>query len=163
MLAANCHLEIGRIVSGLIEAPTVHDRFTSAIAEAKAILSRDPTKLAASVTLPLDLFGADLPESLQSCRLSVMRAGTAYHIERHPNAIQYVLSLENDGEIRVRTGRSWIASHLVSGSTSPIETKWHTVPANTWHQPTPGAKDWAVVAFHTVPPTELQDDYNYTE
>ena len=163
MLTPDRNFEIGRIVLSLTGTPGIQDRFTFAIAEAKDVLSREPAKLAASVTLPLELFGSNIPSELKSCRLSVMRAATAYHIERHPNATQYVLSLENSGTIRVKSESGWTISQLSSESAAPIGIRWHTVPENTWHQPTPGEKDWSVVAFHTVSASELKDDYGYKE
>jgi hypothetical protein len=155
--------EIGRAVTDLVMRDEVKVRFVEAAQQAKAILLADASKLAASVVLPLGLFGPSLPAELKSCRLSVMRGGTAYHIERHPNAIQYVLSIEGQGAIRVKLGDDWTVSSLSSGPDVSLLDRWHTVPANTWHQPTPGKEDWTVVAFHTARADELKDDYGYSE
>lgn len=163
MLSLDRNIEIGRVVADLITNDGVKARFDEAAEEAKAILLADASKLAASVVLPLELFGSSLPSELRSCRLSVMRGGTAYHIERHPNATQYVLSIDGKGSIRVKSADEWVVSSLSSDPTASLLERWHTVAANTWHQPTPSENDWTVVAFHTAPAGELEDDYGYRE
>jgi hypothetical protein len=155
-------IEIGHLILKLVNAAPVQKSFATATLQAKAALTADPSKLAASIALPLELFGPDLPVALQSCRLSVMRAKTAYHIEKHPNATQYVLSLEHGGTIRVKTSAGWVTSNLSSLPSDPLSARWHTVPADTWHQPCPGENDWTVVAFHTAPANELKDEYDHT-
>lgn len=163
MLSLERNIQIGRAVADLVRTDVVRARFVEAAQEAKSILSADASKLAASVALPLELFGSSLPSELKSCRLSVMRGGTAYHIERHPNATQYVLSIDGEGSIRVKSADEWIVSSLSSDPADSLLERWHTVPANTWHQPTPSDNDWTVVAFHTAPAGELRDDYGYDE
>jgi hypothetical protein len=163
MLDLDRNIQIGPAVADLIRADVVKARFIEAAQDAKAILTADASKLAASVVLPLELFGSSLPSELKSCRLSVMRGGTAYHIERHPNATQYVLSIDGKGSIRVKSGDEWVVSSLSSASAASLMERWHTVPANTWHQPTPSDHDWTVVAFHSAPANELKDDYDYNE
>ena len=113
--------------------------------------------------LDLEIFGDALPRELRSCRLSVMRAGSAYHVERHPNATQYVYSVDNSGSISIFDGKIWSTSELTSNSSDPIASRWHSVPANTWHQPVPGKEHWTVLGFHSVPSKELIDDYNFNE
>jgi hypothetical protein len=158
MLSHDRNIEIGRAVSDLIRTDIVKTRFAEAAGEAKEILSADPSKLAASVVLPLELFGPSLPFELKSCRLSVMRGGTQYHIEKHPNATQYVLSINGNGAIRVKFSDEWLVSQLSSDPSVMLQERWHTVPANIWHQPIPSDNDWTVVAFHTAPAGELKDE-----
>jgi hypothetical protein len=163
MLSLDRNIQIGRAVADLISTEVVRARFVEAAREANAILSAEASKLAASVVLPLELFGPSLPSELKSCRLSVMRGGTAYHIERHPNATQYVLSIDGKGSISVKSADEWVVSSLSSDPNASLLERWHTVPANTWHQPTPSDNDWTVVAFHTALAGELKDDYGYNE
>lgn len=156
-------LEIGRIVLSLVDSRTIQSRLSKALAAAQSALATDFSKPAASVALSLDVFGSQLPVELRSCRLSVLRAGTVHQIESHPNASQYVLSLDGEGTIRVKSDDEWVASALSSDPEDSLFGRWHTVPANTWHQPTPGDHDWTVVAFHTVPANELRDEYGYVD
>jgi hypothetical protein len=159
MMSRGRNIEMGRAVADLIRADAVRSRFAEAAEEMKAILVADPSKLAASIVLPRELFGLYLPSELQSCRLSVMRGGAACHVERHPNATQYLLSVEGIGTIRVKSDDGWVVCRLSSGPSVPLLERWHMVPTNTWHQPTPGENDWTVVAFHTAPAGELKDEY----
>jgi hypothetical protein len=163
MLSLDRNIQIGRAVADLVRTDLVKARLVEVAQEAKAILSADTSKLAASVGLPLELFGSSLPSELKSCRLSVMRGGTTYHIERHPNATQYVLSIDGEGSIRVKSADKWAVSRLSSDPAASILERWHTVPANTWHQPIPSDNDWTVVAFHTAAAGEFKDEYGYNE
>ncbi len=163
MISTDRNIQIGRVVTDLIRPDTVKLHLAEASEKAKAILAANPSQRAASVVLPLELFGRYLPYELKSCRLSVMRGGTAYLIERHPNAEQYVLSIEGKGSIRVQSNNDWVVSNLVSGPGVGLFDRWHKVPMNTWHQPAPGEEDWTVVAFHTAPANELKDEYFHDE
>jgi hypothetical protein len=163
MLSIDRNIQIGRAVADLARMDVVKKRFIDAEQEAKAILLADASRLAASIVLPLELFGASLPSELKSCRLSVMRGGTAYHIERHPNATQYVLSIDGEGSIRVKSADEWVVSTLSSDPSAALLERWHTVPADTWHHPIPADRDWTVLAFHTAPAGELKDEYGYKE
>jgi hypothetical protein len=163
MLSHDRNIQIGRAVTDLIRSEVVSSHIVKVTQEANVILLTEPLKLAASIAIPLELFGSHLPSELKSCRLSVLRGGTEYHIEKHPNAIQYVLSVEGKGTIRVKTDDSWKVSNLSSGPSVGLLERWHIVPADTWHQPIPGENDWTVIAFHTTSAAELKDEYGYSE
>jgi hypothetical protein len=151
--------EIGENVSRLVKIEVVSRVIAKAREQAAEILNNDLSKPAGTVPISLDAFGAELPGELRSCRISIMRGGTAYHIERHTNACQYVYSLENSGAISVFDGSRWETTLLVSDTGAPLSARWHTVPMNTWHQPVPGERDWVVLGFHTVSSEDLIDDY----
>ena len=153
--------ELGRIVEGYLRDPQVSARIAQAAAQARCVLASDGNRLAGTVPIEESVFESELPIELQSCRLSVMRGGSAYKIERHPNGTQFVYSLEEAGTISVFDGESWATSSLTSDPTAPLASRWHVVPANTWHQPVPGARDWVVLAFHSAPAHELIDEYDY--
>jgi len=153
--------EIGIIVEHLVVAPSMFSILCKAKEQAVAILKEDSFKRAGTVQIPLESFGPKMPPELQSCRLSVMRSGTPYYVERHPNAIQYVYSLEHSGSIGVYDGASWRVDELRSDPSLPLESRWHSVPANTWHQPVPRKEHWTVLGFHSVPVAELIDDYEF--
>lgn len=153
--------QIGLVIQNIVRNPEFSVLFAEATKEARAILASDANRLAGTVPIDRALFGSDLPEKLKSCRLSVMRGGSAYKIERHPNGTQFVYSLEQSGTISVFDGKSWHTSHLSSEREAPLTARWHVVPASTWHQPVPGEKDWVVLAFHTAAADELIDDYGF--
>ena len=152
---------IGRAVVTLVSDSKVASLLAEATSKALVILESDQSKLAGTVPLQLDIFGDALPKELRACRLAVMRAGSAYHVERHPNATQYVYSLRESGSISILEDNNWKTTELTSKASDPLSARWHIVPANTWHQPVPGSKNWTVLGFHSVPSTELIDDYRF--
>lgn len=147
----------------LLEDLSVTDSAQSAIeravAEAKEELKDKEEKLGSSVQLPLSVFGDRLPPIIKSCRVFVLRGGTEFKIERHPNSHQRVLSFGGSGEIRVFDNEgTWTAS-LGSVRQAPLDERWASVPENMWHQPVAGPDDWAVLAFHTASEEDLIDEY----
>ncbi len=161
MTMHSLNMRIGEMVSRLVGSEAMAPVLEKARAHAFEALRSDPTRLAGAISIPVDAFGAELPGELKSCRLSIMRGGAAYHVERHPNAVQYVYSLEHSGVICVLDGTRWETSPLVSDVSAPLSRRWHVVPANTWHQPIPGAEDWAVLGFHSVSAAALVDDFQF--
>lgn len=161
MLTADRDTEVGQLVTRIISEAKVAAALAEATEGAMAILDSDPKKLAGTIPLDIGIFCDSLPQELRSCRLSVMRAGAAYHVERHPNAVQYVYSLNNSGSISIFDENNWRTTELSSNVDDPLVSRWHIVPANTWHQPVPGVKHWTVLGFHSVPSTELLDDYSF--
>ena len=161
MLSIDRNEALGRAVEKMVQEPTVSARIAQAIEEARKILLSDPERLAGTVPIDLSMLSLDVSREVRSCRLSVMRGGSACKVERHPNGTQFVYSLEESGTISIFDGATWTTTNLVSDASAPLAARWHVVPANTWHQPVPAAKDWAVLAFHTAPAHELIDDYDY--
>jgi len=153
--------EIGFIVEQLIATPYLFSIICEAKKQAYDRMKGDLTKPAGTVQISLDHFGPEIPPELRSCRLSVMRSGIPYYVERHPNATQYVYSLEHSGSIGVYDGTSWQVDELSSDPSLPLKSRWHSVPANTWHQPVPGKEHWTVLGFHSVPVAELIDDFEF--
>jgi hypothetical protein len=161
MISHDRHTEIGKIVARVLTTAAALECISAAEERASAILRSDSSKLAGTVLLALDGLSMELPSELKSCRLSVMRGGAAYHVERHPNATQYVYSLRNCGTISVFDGTTWTTSELNDDLAAPLARRWHAVPENTWHQPIPGEKDWTVLGFHTILSSVLIDDYGF--
>lgn len=62
----NRNSQIGSIIATLIEHPNITERLKSATLEAKEVLLQDQSKLAASITIQLELFGAELPSEISS-------------------------------------------------------------------------------------------------
>ena len=47
---------------------------------------------------------------------------------------------------------------LASSPDGPIESRWASIPAGTWHQAVVPDEDGVVVSFHTVPEGELVEE-----
>ena len=156
-------IQAGNIVQLLVKRPEV----VAAIEAARKIASKElidnPSKLAAVSSIDISVFGPELPGELKTCRLAIMRGGTKYHVEKHPNGIQYVYSLENEGSISVLRENKWECSQLSSTPSASLAERWHVVPMNHWHQPVPKDKDWTVLAFHSAEPGTLIDEYDFKD
>jgi hypothetical protein len=139
--------------------PQAQGAIKEAVAKAEAELQRERGKSGASVQIPLSVFGEDLPDFIQSCRVFVLRGDTQAKTERHPNSTQRVLSLKGSGEIRVFTEEGLRTASLRGERYASAEERWAVVEQNVWHQPAAGPKDWAVLAFHTASEKELIDEY----
>ncbi len=130
-----------------------------AVNKAETELLTEPEKLAASVQVPIKIFGNEFPSSLKSCRVFVLRANTEFKTERHPNSHQRVLSLKGKGQIRICQEGGYSIVLLQSEYIAPIQNRWASVKENVWHQPVAGEENWAMLAFHTVSEDSLIDEY----
>ncbi len=148
-------------VKEAISRPSAAEAISTARDWADRILRDNPSKTAEIVQIELEAFGNALPPAIQSCRLSIMRGGSEYPVERHPNADQFVYSLENSGTISSFDGERWLTKKVSSDPKRPLVCRLHRVPANVWHQPIPGDRNWVVLGFHTVPSDELEDDFGF--
>lgn len=131
----------------------------NAWAEADEKLSADPKCTVSIESLDVSAFGCDAVDIIGTCRLSIYRAGTAYHRERHLNSTQIVFSLEGSGEINVlEKNGSWRIDHIGKMDNGSLAPLTHWVPAGVWHQPL-ASKDqnWVVLAFHTA--REIKDEF----
>ncbi len=108
--------------------------------------------------VPLDTFGARLPESIRSCWVFVIRAGAATGAERHPNSHQRSLSLIGSGTFEMRDGGAWRAHPLSSLKQASLEQRWVSIPPSTWHRLFVGEVPWGMLSFHTVAAEELIEE-----
>lgn len=122
-------------------------------------LTAEPDRPAVSIPVELELFPSNLPPTIRSCRVFVLRAASKTSIERHTNSYQRVVSFSGPGSIRTLSRDGWISHKLSSDRSLPLDRRWHGVGENVWHQPMAGPENWVAIAFHTAPADELQDEY----
>jgi len=109
--------------------------------------------------VPLSTFGPDLPESIRSGWVFVLRAGAVTGAERHPNSHQRTLSWRGEGDLQTRAGGRWKSHRLKSDDKAPVGRRWVSIPAGTWHQvAVRGGGHWAVLSFHTAKADELIEE-----
>lgn len=123
-----------------------------------ATLARGPREIEAWEPVPLDLYGVALPSEIRSSWVFVLRPGVTTGAERHPNSRQRMMSWSGHGDFQVHDGTRWMSHRLVSDPSSPLEQRWISIPADTWHQGVVGEQDWFVVSFHTVAAEELIEE-----
>ena len=135
--------------------PDVHDLLVEVQHQAIAKLEGERVLPASVESLDLGQVN-DLPTSLGSIRVAVIRGGFDGGVERHPNSTQVLLSLEGTGETHVKTDTGWRVDRYGQGV--QLEDRWHVVPEGVWHKSAaPDLANWTVVAFHTAP--VVQDEY----
>jgi hypothetical protein len=123
-----------------------------------ATLARGPGEIEAWEPVPLDLYGGVLPSEIRSSWVFVLRRGVTTGAERHPNSRQRMMSWSGGGDFQVHDGKRWRSHRLVSDPGAPLEERWISIPAETWHQGVVGEEDWLVVSFHTVAAEELIEE-----
>jgi hypothetical protein len=146
--------------------PALNEAVRSDLAAAtlEATLERALRQLDASAelmaweTIPLSFFPTDLPESILSCWIFVIRAGAATEAERHPNSHQRSFSLVGSGTFELRAGTNWHSHPLKSTDDTSIEQRWVSIPPSTWHRLFVGSVAWGMVSFHTVAPESLIEE-----
>ena len=123
-----------------------------------ATLKRGPREIEAWETVPLELYGTALDPEIQSSWVFVLRRGVTTGAERHPNSRQRMVSWSGGGDFQVHDGERWVSHPLVSDPAAPLESRWVSIPPNTWHQGVVGESDWLVVSFQTAAAGELVEE-----
>jgi len=112
-------------------------------------------------TVPLSIYGDAIPDDVRSSWVFVLRAGVATGAERHPNSRQRMMSWRGTGDFptKVELADPWRANRLTSDPDAPLETRWVSIPPDTWHQGVVDpAEDWVVVSFQTAAAHELIEE-----
>lgn len=154
----------------IVQSPPVRARIEPIVERVRADLARKPDALMSWEPVELETFGEQLPSSIQSGWVFVLRAGVDTGAERHPNSHQRMMTFAGSGDMKMdATGRpnevdgeseiAWHSHVLVSDVKAPMERRWVSIPRNVWHRPViPNVADWVVVSFHTVPAPELIEE-----
>jgi hypothetical protein len=122
-------------------------------------LASAPAEPMAWEVLPLSLLGPALPPQIRSAWIFVLRAGlSGAERHRHPNSQQLTMALRGEGELQTWSGQQWTAHRLSSGGGRPVEDRWLSIPAGTWHQVATGSSNWGVLSFHTAAAQELIEE-----
>jgi hypothetical protein len=109
--------------------------------------------------VPLEIYGTNLPGGIQSSWVFLLRAGSNSGAERHPNSHQRVTAWRGTGDFQVWCNDRWQTNMLVPDFNLPVESRWASIPENTWHQAVVGpGNHWIVVSFHTSATEELIEE-----
>jgi hypothetical protein len=154
----------------IVQSGPVRSRIEPIVERVRADLARKPDALMSWEPVELETFGGQLPSSIRSGWVFVLRAGLDTGAERHPNSHQRMMTFAGSGDMKMdATGRpneveveseiAWHSHLLVGDAKAPLERRWISIPRNIWHRPViPKAADWVVVSFHTVPADELIEE-----
>lgn len=147
-----------RALDAAVFAPGAAPRLLPIAERVLATLARGREEIEAWESVPLALYGAALPPEIRSSWVFVLRGGVTTGAERHPNSIQRMVSWSGHGDFQIHDGTRWRSHELVSDPGAPLESRWVSIPSDTWHQGVVGERDWLVVSFHTVPADELVEE-----
>jgi len=154
----------------IVRSQPVRARILPIVERVRAELNRKPDALMTWEPIELAMFGAELPPSIRSGWVFILRAGVDTGAERHPNSHQRMMTFAGTGdmkldvkgtpnEVKAESEIVWQSNILVSDPDAPLERRWISIPQNVWHRPVvPKKTEWVVVSFHTVPAAELIEE-----
>jgi organic hydroperoxide reductase OsmC/OhrA len=144
-------------LSTLVARPAVTAKLAPILARLEGSLSASPELPQAWEPIPLDALDADLPSSIKSCWIFVLRAGGVFGAEKHPNSHQRSIALKGSALFELYVDDVW-TPHPIDSAGSCVEARSISIPAGTWHRIKIGAQNLASLSFHTVVASELIEE-----
>jgi len=95
--------------------------------------------------VPLDLYRNEVPAEIRSSWVFILRSNATTGAERHPNSHQRMMSYRGSGDFQVMSGDRWESNFLVSDPGTPLQSRWISIPPDTWHQAVVPGQNWVVV------------------
>jgi hypothetical protein len=95
----------------------------------------------------------ELPESIRSCWIFVLRKDVSSGCHYHPNSIQHMVTIKGHGVSKV-AGIQKRMSPFGSSNDSLADT-WYVIGKDVPHEFFPEEEDMIVVSFHTCEANEL--------
>ncbi len=147
-----------RLLDSAVGDPAVRSKIDVIVGRVGKKLEEDAQATMAWEPIPLDLYGQQLPDSVKSSWIFMLRKNSVTGAERHPNSIQRMMSYKGSGDFQTMPGPEWISHFLVSDGDEDIERRWISIPKNVWHQGVVGEGNWTVLSFHTCEASELIEE-----
>ena len=151
-------LKILEILDTIVRREPVRTVIDSIVSQIESRLTQDSRTLLAWQPVSLANYGGRLPGGIRSSWVFAVRAQSRTGAEKHPNSYQRMMSYRGSGDLQIWTVEGWRSNNLVSDSKVPIESRWISIPSNTWHQAVVAKENWIVVSFHTVIEDELIEE-----
>jgi hypothetical protein len=97
----------------------------------------------------------ELPESIRSCWVFVLKRDVSSGCHYHPNSIQHMVTIKGQGVSKV----AGIYKRMIQfGSPSDsLANIWHVIGKSVPHEFFPEVEDMVVVSFHTCEANELEE------
>jgi hypothetical protein len=97
----------------------------------------------------------ELPDSIRSCWVFVLKKDVSSGCHYHPNSIQHMVTLKGQGMSKVAGEyRNMIQFGSLNGL---LEDKWLVIEKGAPHEFFPEKEDMVVVSFHTCAANELEE------
>lgn len=143
-------LQLNEAVAELIERPSFHH----VVATLKDELQHTTEPFAWS-TIDLQSIMVQLPESIKSGWIFVLRKDVPSGCHYHPNSIQHMVVVEGDGTSKVGT----ISQRMrrFGETDSSLAEVWYVIDQGVPHEFFPTGADVVVVSFHTCVSDELEE------
>jgi len=157
-IADQNEIAVLRVLDEVVRHPSAQAIIEPIASRVEAQLNSDPTPMLAWEPISLDTYSDKLPNFIRSSWIFVLRANSASGAERHPNSYQRVMSYRGGGDLQIRVDNEWRSHLLRSHPHASLESRWASIPPNTWHQGVVLGYHWVVVSFHTVSDRELIEE-----
>ena len=141
-------------LDSFLEEPHIHKAVQEAVEEILRKFRKNPELQAFSVSItPAKFPSVEFPKEAQLIRVYGSKARHAGKIERHPNSLQSLTTIEGEGVTKILGPPGESRTDYSAGK------YWSFVEPNVWHQPVAGNEDWIAATFHSASETELIDEY----
>ena len=106
-------------------------------------------------TVPLSSLETELPGSIQSCWIFVLKEDVPSGCHYHPNSVQHMIAIEGGGRSEV----GGVAGRIVpfGSENRGIGEQWYVIEQGVPHEFFPEKSDLTVVSFHTCAADELEE------
>ncbi|MEW6737666.1 MAG: hypothetical protein AB1489_40675 [Acidobacteriota bacterium] len=105
--------------------------------------------------LDLNYFKCELPESIKSGWIFVLKANISSGCHYHPNSIQHMVMIEGKGESKI----AGISKKMIKLGTPDylLNEIWCVIGEGVPHEFFPEESEMVVISFHTCQATELEE------
>ncbi len=142
--------QLNDAVAELIARPTINDL----AATLKQELQQTTEPFVWS-TIDLQSVSTQLPDSIKSCWMFVLKQDVPSGCHFHPNSIQHMVVIEGEGTSKI--GSVSGEMKRFGDPASSLDDTWCVIPEGVPHEFFPTTSDMVVVSFHTCSDEELQE------
>lgn len=106
-------------------------------------------------TIEPDSISVELPETIKSCWIFVLKKDVPSGCHYHPNSIQHMVMIEGEGTSRV--GSVSHEMRRMGERDTSLDDVWYVIREGVPHEFFPNGSDVVVVSFHTCASDELEE------
>ena len=142
--------QLNEAVAQLITRPTIHNL----VDDLKSDLRHTSEPFVWS-TIDLQSVTTQLPDTIKSCWIFVLKQDVPSGCHFHPNSIQHMVMTEGEGSSKV--GATSRQMKRFGDPDCSLDEIWYVIPEGTPHEFFPSGSDMVVVSFHTCSSEELEE------
>jgi mannose-6-phosphate isomerase-like protein (cupin superfamily) len=106
-------------------------------------------------TIDPEAIAMQLPDTIKSCWIFVLKKDEPSGFHYHPNSIQHMVMIEGEGTSRAGTRARQM--RRLSEPDASLADVWYVIPEGVPHEFFPSGADVVVVSFHTCASDELKE------